>query len=60
MSQSNQKTIEAYDKNVEKYVRGANSQINGMIGDSVRVWLDGILDSLNKDAKILEIGSGSV
>lgn len=54
MSDSNQKTIDAYNAHVKEYVEGTAQAIP----ESTARWIDDGLEGLPKGASILELGSG--
>lgn len=54
MSETNERTIAAYDAQVHRYVANTPHEISR----TARVWLDTNLEGLSSDARILEIGSG--
>ncbi|MEP7204846.1 MAG: class I SAM-dependent methyltransferase [Candidatus Saccharibacteria bacterium] len=55
MNTTNEETIEAYNQAVDKYIKGSPQ----FVSDELKVWIDSNLSQLSKNAKILEIGSGS-
>lgn len=54
MSETNRKTIEAYDDNIGTYVAKSPQALC----DTAKTWLDTSLNGLSPEARILEIGSG--
>lgn len=48
------KTLQAYEKNVQEYVKKTPKNVKG----NVKIWLDKTLSYLSTEAKILELGSG--
>lgn len=55
MNTTNKETIDSYNLAVNTYIEESPQ----FVTDELKVWIDGVLSRLNKDAKILEIGSGS-
>lgn len=55
MNTSNKETIDAYNQAVDKYIEGSPQFVSG----ELKEWIDSNLSKLAKDAKILEIGSGT-
>jgi len=55
MSTQNDITIESYEQNVQDYIEHTES----VPSDSLKDWYQGMLESVAKDAHILEIGSAS-
>lgn len=54
MSDTNERTVAAYDAHVQGYVDNTPHEISR----TAREWLDTSLEGLSTDARILEIGSG--
>ena len=54
MSETNQRTIAAYDAHVQGYIANTPQHISR----TATAWLDASVDGLGSDARILEIGSG--
>lgn len=50
---SNNKTLQAYEGHVNDYIERTPQEVNGC----VKIWIDSLLQTLDSDAKILEIGS---
>lgn len=53
-NKANQKTIEAYNNNLQEYINGTPHEVSG----EMKVWLDKSVENLPKTARILEFGSG--
>ena len=55
MQISNAQTLATYNKKVQTYIDTSPSEVFGPL----QVWIDSNLEALSKDARILEIGSGT-
>lgn len=55
MQTTNSQTLDTYNTKVQTYIETSPSEVFGPL----QVWIDVNLDALSKDAKILEIGSGT-
>lgn len=55
MQNSNTQTLATYNTKVQTYIDTSPNEVFGPL----QVWIDSNLDALSKDAKILEIGSGT-
>lgn len=55
MSDSNDQTIESYEKHVQEYINGTPQAVEGV----VKEWIDRALEGLPQDARILECGSAN-
>ena len=55
MQTTNAETLATYNAKVQTYIDTSPQQVDGQL----KVWIDGNLEALDKDAKILEIGSGT-
>lgn len=53
MNKSNKKTLESYESGVNEYIQHAPNKRGGVVEN----WIDKSLETLSKDAKILEVGS---
>ena len=53
MSDSNKRTISAYEDHIAEYINGTPQEVTG----DVKKWIDKTLIDLNSSSKILEIGS---
>ena len=56
MTDQNHRTIDSYNRAFEKYL----ATMRPAPAEHVKAWLDKAIDGLNKDSKILELGSGVV
>jgi predicted TPR repeat methyltransferase len=54
LNNTNEQTIEAYNKSVDAYIKNTPPKVDGHI----QTWLDKCIDHLNPSSKILEIGVG--
>lgn len=54
MSETNERTIAAYNAHVEDYIANTPPKVSR----TAQEWLDASLDGLSSDARIIEIGSG--
>lgn len=55
MSHANQQTIDTYNSSVEEYVKTSPQKVDG----DLKSWIDANLTKIDKEAKILELGSGT-
>ena len=55
MSETNDKTICAYEEGVLEYIKNTHSTVEG----SLKIWIDWALSFLKPNSSILEIGSGN-
>lgn len=55
---SNQKTLEAYNKNAQKYIKSTFQDV-AMYKPEMREWIDAALQSIEKNGRIFEIGSAA-
>lgn len=55
MSKTNQDTLDAYNKRIEKYIETSPQKVDGHL----KKWIDKNLAMVSKSARILELGSGS-
>lgn len=53
MSESNQKTLSAYESHIEEYINGTPQEVSG----DVKNWINRTLDGLSIETRILEFGS---
>lgn len=50
---SNYKTLQTYEGHIDDYIEGTPREVNG----HVQIWIDSMIQTLDSEAKILEIGS---
>jgi 2-polyprenyl-3-methyl-5-hydroxy-6-metoxy-1,4-benzoquinol methylase len=55
MNSYNRQTVDTYNHTVQKYIQTSPQEVTG----NLKEWIDENLAALDKNAKILEIGSGS-
>lgn len=55
MQDSNKKTLEAYEEDIQGYINNTSQEVDG----EFKKWIDRALDSIPSDGRVLEIGSAS-